>query len=111
MSKLDSRQTNWSVVHAYVEAILKRRNVNRDSLPSAGSPSWCAMHDGDVRKLAAVLIGGEHWALHVEGCQRAMAEAASDISASRDDWAKVASEMRSREAFRADRPCTKRVSR
>ena len=77
MSNLESRQCSWWPVHEYVEATIERLGVQ--GWPALGTPAWCALPDRDPRKWAAVLQGGEHWALRTEAAQVAMAEAADDI--------------------------------
>ncbi len=74
-----------------------------------GSPAWCALPDDDPRKIAAVYDAAQHWALRVEGCQQAMADAGSEISAA-TDWAAASRAIRAHQEFYAARPWLKRVA-
>jgi hypothetical protein len=99
-----SRQINWWQVHTFVTPIL----AAVDSWPMVGSPRWCSLPDDDVRKIAAVFDAAQHWALHVDINQQAMADARSEISASAD-WSTIAREINQRTDFYAQRPWMKRV--
>ncbi|BBY52946.1 DUF2742 domain-containing protein [Mycobacterium koreense] len=91
--RLASRQVSWWFVHEFVEAAVAQANCG--PIPTAGTPSWCELSDGDPRKLLAVAVAGEHHALRVEVAQAAAAEASSAVSAAAD-WPKVAREIQQR---------------
>lgn len=82
-----SQQRSWWPVHQFVEALVQQANYG--PIPDAGTPSWCALSDGDPRKLLAVAAAGEHHVLRVETGQMAMAEASRAIAQSAD-WSTVA---------------------
>jgi Protein of unknown function (DUF2742) len=102
-----SQQVSWWSVHEFVSAALSQAEVS--SWPLAGTPAWCALADGDPRKWAAVLSGGEHWALRVETSQEARAEASRDV-AEAADWDAVSRNHRNRADFYAQRPWLKRAA-
>lgn len=79
-----SQQVSWWSVQEYVAAQLE----DAGSWPTAGSPAWFALPDGEQRKLAALLDAAQHWALRVETCQRAQCEASRAVSAAAD-WSKI----------------------
>jgi hypothetical protein len=76
--------------------------------PLLGSPQWCALADRDPAKLAAVLDGGQHWALRLETNQQARADASHEVSAAAD-WSAVAREIKQHNDFHAARPWLRRV--
>lgn len=79
-----SQQVSFSDVHAFVLPKL----VKARDWPMLGSPDWCQLDDRDPVKWAAVLDGGQHWALRLEGWQQADCAASHQI-AKADDWAAV----------------------
>ena len=76
-------------------------------VPLLGTPAWCALDDTDPVKLAAVLNGGQHFALRLEIEQEARADASQAVSAAAD-WRGIAQELAQLQSFRADRPWLKR---
>lgn len=84
-----SRQVSWWSVHEKVSPLLAQVG----SWPMAGSPEWCELADADPVKLAALYDAAQHWALRLEMCQTALAEASRDISAA-TDWSAVARKIR-----------------
>ncbi|WP_066916907.1 DUF2742 domain-containing protein [Mycobacterium interjectum] len=90
-----SRQRSWWPVHEFIEAVV--RQANYGPLPAAGTPAWCALAEGDPRKLLALAIDGEHHVLRVEVAQAALAQAAQGVSVA-TDWAAVARDIRRRDA-------------
>jgi hypothetical protein len=76
-------------------------------LPMVGSPGWCELDDTDPHKVAALFDAAQHWALRVETCQQAQAEASRDISAAAD-WAGIAYQFLGRAQLYAERPWLKR---
>jgi hypothetical protein len=54
-----------------------------------GTPTWCAVHDDDPIKLAAIFNAAQHWTLRIETAQEAMAEASHEISGVAD-WSATA---------------------
>jgi hypothetical protein len=100
-----SQAVNWLTVHRWVTPLLESAR----SWPMAGSVAWCQLPDDDPRKLAAVFDAARHWALRVDACQEARAEASKAVAAS-TDWSKVATELRRLREFRSANPWAKRVS-
>jgi hypothetical protein len=100
-----SQQVSWWEVHEFVATVLNRVN----DWPMLGTPAWCSLAHDDPRKWAALLDGAQHWALRVDTCQAAMAEASRDISTAAD-WKAIAGEIRDRREFYAKRPYLKRVA-
>ncbi|BDB45393.1 MULTISPECIES: DUF2742 domain-containing protein [Mycobacterium] len=88
-----SQQRAWWPVHEFLEAVVQQANYG--PIPAAGTPPWCALADGDPRKLLAVAIDGEHHVLRVETAQEAAADASKAVAAAAD-WPAVAREIRSR---------------
>lgn len=95
MTGAESRSVAWWPVHEFMAALLAQAN----ELPPAGTPGWCALSDGDPRKLLAVAAAGEHHVLRVEIAQEAQAEASKTISASAD-WHALARYLRQRDQAR-----------
>lgn len=92
MSSLESRSVSWWPVHRFIAEMVAQAN---SVLPAAGTPSWCALADGDPRKLLAVAVAGEHHVLRVETAQEQRAEASKSVAES-TDWPKVAREIQQR---------------
>ncbi|GJO37414.1 hypothetical protein NJB1604_02170 [Mycobacterium marinum] len=88
---IESRSIDWYSVHEFVFPAL--REVG--SWPLAGSLTWQQLSDDDPAKIAAVLDAGRHWALRVETCQTALAQASRSISAA-EDWPAIARSIRRR---------------
>ncbi|BBU23285.1 phiRv1 phage protein [Mycobacterium xenopi] len=88
---VESRQVAWWSVHEFVVPILERVG----DWPMAGTPAWIALADDDPRKWCALLDAARHWALRVETCQAALAEASHDVSAAAD-WPAIARSIRQR---------------
>lgn len=72
-----SRAVSWWSVHEHVAPVLDAAG----SWPMAGTPAWRQLDDADPRKWAAICDAARHWALRVETCQEAMAQASRDVSA------------------------------
>ncbi|GFG71849.1 DUF2742 domain-containing protein [Mycolicibacter senuensis] len=89
---MHSRQVAWWPTHQFLTEYLAKSNLG--DLPAAGTPRWCALADGDPRKLAALAVGGEHFVLRCEIAQEAAAEASKAIAAA-EDWPVVARLIRS----------------
>lgn len=83
-----SRQVSWWSVHEHVSPLLE----SAGSWPMAGTPEWCALSDDDPRKLAALLDAARHWALRVDTCQEARAQASRAISAALP-WTEMANRL------------------
>jgi len=99
-----AQQVSWWDTHVFISKLTAHLN-----LPPAGTPEWCAMADGDPRKLLALAVAGEHHVLRVEVAQEAHAEASKAISCA-VDWSKVAREIQHRNSFYADRPWLRRAA-
>ncbi|AYE93449.1 hypothetical protein C0J29_00080 [Mycobacterium paragordonae] len=92
-----SQQCAWWPVHEFLEAVVQQANYGQ--IPAPGTPSWCALADGDPRKLLSVAIAGEHHVLRVETAQEQFAEASKAIAGSAD-WSATARAIgRRREAY------------
>ncbi|WP_193048195.1 DUF2742 domain-containing protein [Mycolicibacterium baixiangningiae] len=102
--RLVSQQVCWWVVHEFVAPYLERAG----DWPMVGTPSWCQLDDSDPAKWAAVLDAARHWALRVDTCQHALADAGEAISAA-EDWTKVARIIKGRSDYHATRPWAKRI--
>ena len=87
----ESRQVSWWPVHEFIEAAVAQANYG--PLPNAGTPAWCALSDGDPRKLLALAVAGEHHVLRTETTQEIWAEAAKSIAGSQE-WANVRDDSR-----------------
>lgn len=75
-----SQQVSWWSVHEFIAAVIEQ--VNHGALPTAGTPAWCELADGDPRKLLALAVAGEHHVLRVEAGQIAVAEASRCVASS-----------------------------
>jgi hypothetical protein len=102
---VSSQQVAWWEVHQWVAEQL----ADVDDWPMAGSPAWFDLGDTDPRKVAALFDAAQHWALRIETCQQAQAEASRDTSAAAN-WSRIAQEIRSRSEFHALFPWMKRAS-
>jgi len=98
-------QTSFWSVHEHVAPLLE----SVGHWPLIGSPEWCALPDEDARKRAAVCDAAQHWALRVETCQQARADASKALAGAAD-WSKVSREIQQRSAFREAQPWAKRVA-
>lgn len=113
MPDLTSSQVNWLTVRRFILPLLEKV----DDWPMLGTPAWCRMAPGDLRKWAALLDGAQHWALRIDSIQEAKCEASRAISAaplftnSGDpvDWSAIARERLKLNAFFAARPWLKRA--
>ena len=95
-----SQQRAWWPVHEFMEAFVAQANCG--SIPAAGTPSWCALSDGDPKKLLAVALDGEHHTLRVETAQAAHADASKAVAASAD-WPHISRQIRRRTEVRIPR--------
>ncbi len=95
MTTTESRMVAWWPVHEFIAAAV----AGVDDLPTAGTPAWCVLADGDPRKLLAVAVAGEHHALRMEIAQEARAEASKAIAAA-VDWPAAAREVQQLDAAR-----------
>ncbi|OKH65399.1 hypothetical protein EB73_21915 [Mycobacterium sp. SWH-M3] len=86
-----SQQVSWWPVHEFLEAVVNQANYG--TLPTAGTPAWQALADGDPRKLLALAVSGEHWALRTEIAQERLAEAGREV-AEAADWSALAQQIR-----------------
>jgi hypothetical protein len=91
-----SRQVAWWPVHEFVATLVSQSNfvtalaqMQPGPLPVAGTPAWCALANGDPRKLLALAVAGEHHVLRMEIAQEQLAEASQAISAAAD-WSAIA---------------------
>lgn len=91
-----SQQRAWWPVHEFLVAVVAQANYG--PIPAAGTPSWCALADGDPRKLLALAQDGEHHVLRIEAAQEAAAEASKAVAAEEDWSAHARSIRRHREA-------------
>lgn len=105
MTGIESQQVDWWSCHTFIEAAIRQANIG--PLPLAGTPTWCALTDGDPRKLLALAVAGEHHALRMETAQQAQADSSRAVAAAAD-WSRVAREIRQRSGFYAERPWLRR---
>jgi len=99
----ESRSVAWWPVHEFMAALLAQAN----DLPPAGTPAWCALGDGDPRKVLSVAAAGEHHVLRVEIAQEAQADASKAIAGAAD-WPGIAQALQKRHAARG---CGARIER
>jgi hypothetical protein len=102
---VSSQQVSWWSVHEHVTPMLEQV----DSWPMVGTPEWCALADTDPRKTAALFDAAQHWSLHLEMNQEALAEASRAVSAAAD-WPAVAREINQRQSLYTQRPWLKRMA-
>lgn len=88
-----SQQVSWWPVYEFVTAAVAQANCG--PLPAAGTPAWCALADGDPRKMLAAAVEAPHHVLRKETAQAAMADASREISAAAN-WTTVAQLIRGR---------------
>lgn len=105
-SNFESQQVSWSETHRFIDAVLSQANAG--ALPSAGTPAWCAMSDGDPRKLLSLALDGEHHVLRKEVAQAALADASRAVSAA-TDWSELGREIKRRADFYTSRPWLRRA--
>jgi hypothetical protein len=98
MNATESQQVSWWSVHEFVGAVLNQVN----DWPMLGTPAWCSLTHDDPAKWAALLDGAQHWALRVDTCQEARAEASRAVSGA-VEWPKVSRELLQLASFRAAR--------
>lgn len=104
MKGTESQQVNWLTVRRFILPVLEKV----DEWPTPGTPAWCLLAHGDLRKWAALLDGAQHHALRLELNQEARAEASRAVSVA-IDWPAVSQEMFQLNSFRNARPWTRRV--
>jgi hypothetical protein len=102
--RIESRQVSWWSVHVFVE----QRLESAEAWPLLGTPAWCLLDDDDERKFSALLDAAQHWALRIETCQEAAAEASHDVSGAAD-WSSIAAANYQHASFYEARPWLKRV--
>jgi Protein of unknown function (DUF2742) len=107
VSETASQQVSWWSTHTFLDAMLAQANVG--PLPAAGTPAWCAMADGDPRKLLALAVDGEHHVLRKEVAQTAHADASRAISGA-VDWRALSREIHQRRGFYAQKPWLRRAA-
>jgi Protein of unknown function (DUF2742) len=78
---LPSQQVSWVTVLEFVE----RCGVDPTTVLLAGTPTWNQLPDDHPDKLGAVLAGGVHHAVRIDGAQAERADASRAISAV-PDW-------------------------
>jgi hypothetical protein len=101
MSKrIQSQQVSWWSVHEVVTPTLE----SVEAWPLLGTPAWCSLDDSDPVKWAALLDAAQHWALRLETCQEARADASKAV-----DWPALSREINQRTDFYRARPWLKRV--
>ena len=100
-----SQQVSWWSVHEHVAPMLD----SVQSRPMVGTPEWCDLDDDDPVKMAALFDAAQHWALRVETCQQARADASQEFR-SAVDWSALAREINIRADFFAARPWLRRVA-
>lgn len=88
-----SQEVSWWSVHLFIEAVVAQANTS--PLPTAGTPAWSALSDGDPRKLLALACAGEHWVLRTEIGQEQRAQAAEDVWGG-ENWTVVARKVQRR---------------
>ena len=84
-----SRSVSCLAVYRFVLPALTKVG----SWPMLGTAAWRALAADDPARWASLLDGGQHWALHLELNQEALAEASKDVAAAAD-WPAVALEVR-----------------
>ena len=88
-----SQEVQWWPVHQFLVAAVAQ--ANHGPLPTAGTPAWAELADGDPRKLLALAVAGEHFVLHMQIGQEQLAQAAEDVWAG-EDWSVVARQVQRR---------------
>lgn len=73
-----SQTVSWWPAHEFIAELVAQYNY----LPTAGTPAWCALSDGDPRKIIALAAAGEHHVLRVEVAQQNMADASKAVASS-----------------------------
>ena len=104
MNRIASQQVSWWSVHELIQSVLNQAN----DWPMLGTPAWCSLAHDNPRKWCALLDGAQHWALRLETCQDARADASKAVCAAAD-WKSVASEIQGRNGFYAARPWLRRA--
>lgn len=105
------KELDWSAVRDF----LYRRPVVPTTttiskpvvLPTAGTPAWAALDDDDPRKSAALIVAGSRWVLEhnleLLDDERFARKAAAVEIAQAKDWARVAQQIRGRDAAYIER--------
>jgi Protein of unknown function (DUF2742) len=104
VTTLDSQQVSWWSVREFIMPVLNQAN----GWPLLGTPAWCSLAHDDPRKWAALLDGAQHWAVRIDTCQEARAEASRAVSAA-VDWPDVSRQILRHASFYAARPWLRRV--
>lgn len=96
---IHAQSVSWLSVQAWAGPFLDTAG----SYPMIGTPEWQALPDSDRRKWAAAVDAARHWALRLETCQEARAEASRAVAGAAD-WSRVAQEMQQLAEFRTANP-------
>lgn len=88
-----SQEVNWWATHLFLEAAVAQANCG--PLPTAGTPAWAELADGDPRKLLSLAVAGEHHVLRVQIGQEQRAQAAEDVWQG-ENWTDLARQVQRR---------------
>lgn len=92
-SPVSSQEVSWWICHQFIEAAVAQANAG--PLPTAGTPAWAALGDGDPRKLLALARDGVHHVLRKQIGQEQLAQAAEDVHGG-ENWTEVARQVQRR---------------
>jgi Protein of unknown function (DUF2742) len=93
-SIISSQQVSFSEVNRFLAELLEQV----DDWPMLGTPAWCDLSADDAVKWAAVFDAAQHWALRLETCQEARADASRAVAGAAD-WSAISREINQRTAF------------
>lgn len=78
-----SREVSWSLAHEALWPVVERA-LRIGPLPLIGTRGWLELSTGDPRRVGAIYLAADQWALHLENQTSAIIDASREISISRD---------------------------
>ncbi|GAB38511.1 DUF2742 domain-containing protein [Gordonia sputi] len=77
-----SREVSWSLAHEALWPIVERA-LRVGALPLIGTHDWLDLPTSDPRRVGAIYLAADQWALHLENQTSAIIDASREISISR----------------------------
>ena len=78
-----SREVSWSLAHEALWPVVERA-LRIGPLPLIGTRGWLELSTGDPRRVGAIYLAADQWALHLENHAAATIDAASEVSDARN---------------------------
>lgn len=102
-----SREVSWSLTHEALWPVVERA-LRVGPLPLIGTHDWIDLGASDPRRVGAIYLAADQWALHLENHATAMIDAADEVSAALD-WSAQAQRQLEQARWLAANPWARRV--